>query len=488
MNDDQRACYAAFKAKDVRFDGRFFVGVASTGIYCRPVCLARLPKPENCSFHPSAAAAEQAGFRPCLLCRPELAPGNAPLDAAASLAQRAARLLEDHCASEHRVDELARRLGCSDRHLRRVFAAAYHVTPIQYLQTCRLLLAKQLLTDSALPVIDVAMAAGFGSLRRFNALFARQYRMAPSALRRQAGPSGAAADAVTLALGYRPPYRWEAQLAFLAARAIPGVEQVADGEYRRAVCLPDAAGKPLSGWLRVGHRPEKRVLTVAVDAALLPVLPRVLARVRHLFDLGCDPDAVYETLAPINALRPGAVVLGTRLPGCFDPFEMAVRAVLGQQITVKAAATLATRLVAAHGIPVVTGIAGLSHVFPSPQGIVALGDGVGDALGGLGITGARARTIQALARLFADGAIDWDGGAEPAAVVETLQRVPGIGPWTAQYIALRALGWPDAFPHADYGLGQALAPRTPREILALAEAWRPWRGYATINLWHSLAA
>lgn len=486
LEGKDRAWYAAFKAKDARFDGRVFMGVSSTGIYCRPVCRAKLPKAENCTFYATAAAAEQAGFRPCLICRPELAPGNAPVDATSSLARRAARLLEESCGSEQSIGELASRLGCTDRHLRRVFTAEYSVSPVQYLQTCRLLLAKSLMTDTDLSVIEVAMAAGFGSLRRFNDLFKKQYRLAPTALRRQAGGAKGQDRSMTLALGYRPPYQWQQMLDFLALRAIPGVEAIRDGEYLRTVHFENGEQRHVYGWVRVGHRPQKNVLTVTVDAALLPVLPQVLARIRHLFDLYCDPDAVYEILASMNNIHPGLCVPGTRLPGSFDPFEMAVRAVLGQQITVKGARTLAARLVETYGVPIQTGIEGLTHAFPSPKDIIALDGPIGNHLGPLGITGARANTILELARAFVQADIDFEFCAQPEIEVQKLMTVPGIGPWTAQYIAMRAMGWPDAFPYTDYGVKKALEPRTPKEILDLAEAWRPWRSYATINLWNFL--
>ena len=490
LSTEHRACYTAFKAKDVRFDGRFFVGVSSTGIYCRPVCRAKMPKPENCTFYESAAEAEQAGFRPCLLCRPELAPGSAPgfvpVDAVASLAHRAARMLEENCGSGQNLEEFVQRLGCSDRHLRRAFAAEYKVSPVQYLQTCRLLLAKNLLTDTGLSVTDVAMAAGFGSLRRFNDLFKKQYRLAPTALRRQAAGAEESGGNVTLALGYRPPYLWPQMLDFLAHRAIPGVEAVRDGEYLRTVRFVSGKNKDVCGWIRVGHRPKKNALAVTVDSALLPVLPHVLARVRHLFDLYCEPDAVYETLTAMNAVRPGLCVPGTRLPGCVDPFEMTVRAVLGQQITVKAARTLAGRFAETFGTPVAAEIDGLTRVFPSPAKILALEGPVADHLGPLGITGARARTILKLAETLARGEIDFTPGAQPEQEMQKLLSIPGIGAWTAQYIAMRGMGWPDAFPHTDYGVKKALSPLPEGEILAMAEAWRPWRSYATINLWNSL--
>jgi AraC family transcriptional regulator, regulatory protein of adaptative response / DNA-3-methyladenine glycosylase II len=325
LDGEDRAWYVALKSKDTRFDGRFFVGVTSTGIYCRPICRAKLPKPENCTFYATAAEAEQAGFRPCLLCRPEIAPGFAPIDATASLARKAARLIEENCGSNESLTELASRLGCTDRHLRRAFTGEYNVSPMQYLQTCRLLLAKSLLTDTSLSMIDVAIAAGFGSLRRFNALFKEHYHLAPTALRGRASWTKEQDNGITLALGYRPPYQWQQILDFLSLRAIPGVETISDGKYCRTVHFVTREQRHVFGCVRVGHQPQKNVLTVAVDATLLPVLPQVLSRIRHLFDLYCDPDAIYETLETMNDIHPGFCIPGKRLPGCFDAFEMSVR-------------------------------------------------------------------------------------------------------------------------------------------------------------------
>ena len=486
MKNNDSTRYKLFKAKDARFDGRFFVGVASTGIYCRPICPARLPKPENCTFYDTAAAAERAGFRPCMLCRPELAPGAAPVDAARSLALRAARMLEENSNKNLTLEQIAERLGCSTRHLRRVFAAEYAVTPVQYLQTCRLLLAKNLLTSTELAVIEVATAAGFGSLRRFNDLFKERYRLTPTELRRGSGKNSGGGSGITLGLGYRQPYRWEPLLEFLAARTIPGVEMVKDGEYYRTARFTASGNRRLCGWIKVANRPEKSMLEATVDPTLLPVLPQVMAKLRQQFDLYCQPDAVYETLASMNAIRPNMCVPGVRLPGSFDAFEMAVRAVLGQQITVKAARTLVTRLVEAYGVPLQTDIEGLSHTFPAPEEIAAWGADIGNKLGTLGITGARSRTIGALAEALARKTITLDFAAEPEEEMQKLLTIPGIGAWTANYIAMRAMSWPDAFPHTDYGVKKALAPRTEKEIFALAEAWRPWRAYATINLWNSL--
>jgi AraC family transcriptional regulator of adaptative response / DNA-3-methyladenine glycosylase II len=485
MLENKSGLYAAFAAKDARFDGRVFVGISSTGIYCRPVCRAKQPKIDNCTFYHTAAEAEQAGYRPCLLCRPELAPGASIADATANLACRAARMLEKYCGSGLGMDELAGRLGCTDRHLRRVFAAEYNVSPVQYLQTCRLLLAKNLLTDTSLSVLDVAMAAGFGSLRRFNDLFKKNYNLSPTALRKQTKEKKHDGG-VTLALGYRPPYRWDEMLGFLAGRAITGVDLAKNGEYMRTVHLTTAEGKHVYGWVRVGNRPQKNALAVTVSETLLPVLPQILARVRHLFDLHCDPDAVYETLRAMNSIRSGLCVLGTRLPGSFDAFEMAVRSVLGQQITVKAASTLAARIIYAYGEPIQTGIEGLTHIFPSPEDILTLDGPIENRLGPLGVTAARSKTIYELARAIVQGEIDLDLPARPEEEMKKLMAIRGIGGWTAQYIAMRAMEWPDAFLETDAGVKKALGLHTSKDLLAMAEPWKPWRSYATINLWNAL--
>ncbi len=483
---DTRACRAALKAKDARFDGRFFVGVSSTGIYCRPVCPAKLPKEENCTFYESAAAAEQAGYRPCLMCRPELAPGAALIDAGSALACRAARLLEEHCGSGQSTEEYARRLGCSDRHLRRIFAAAFKVAPVQYIQTCRLLLAKSLLTDTDLSATDVAMAAGFGSLRRFNALFRKQYRLSPTALRRRASSAKEHAGEVALLLGYRPPYQWRHIIGFLAERACPGVEIVNGDSYLRTVHCVSGAQKHVYGLLRVGHLPEKNALAVTLSSALLPALPRLLARVRTLFDLHCCPDVIYETLAAMNTLRPGLCAPGIRLPGCFEPFETAVRAILEQRATVREAGALTGKLAQTYGTPVETGVDGLTHAFPTAHDIAALPGDLTDHLGPLGIPEDRAAGISALAQKIATGELDFTSRVQEEAEMETLTSIPGIGARTAQHIAMRAGGCPDAFPHTDPGVRKALAPLSEEEILKTAEAWRPWRAYATMNLWNSL--
>ncbi len=486
MIKDDNGLYEAFIAKDARFDGRFFVGISSTGIYCRPVCRARKPKLENCTFYHTAAEAEQAGFRPCLLCRPELAPGSSITDATATLARRAAKMLEENCGSGQSLRELAIQLGCTDRHLRRAFAVEYNVSPVQYLQTCRLLLAKNLLTDTNMSVINVAMAAGFGSLRRFNDLFKKHYQLSPTDLRRKMPEGKVQSSEITVTLGYRPPYRFEAMLRFLAARAIPGIEVISDEQYMRTVHLRDAAGNHVYGWIQITHKPQRNSLNVTIPETLLPILPQVLGKVRRMFDLNCDPESVYERLASMNDIRPGLSVLGVRLPGSFDVFEMSVRAVLGQQITVKAARTIAARMAETFGMPVQTNIEGLTHVFPSPEDILTLEGPIENHLGPLGVIATRARTIHALASAIAQEEIDFNLPSQPEKEMKKLLAIPGIGHWTAQYIAMRTMEWPDAFLETDAGVKKALAPLTPKELLEIAENWRPWRSYATINLWNTL--
>lgn len=407
-------------------------------------------------------------------------------DSTPTLAVRAARMLEECCGNELTIEEIAFRLGCTDRHLRRAFLKEFGVSPVNYLQTCKLQLAKTLLADTNLPVVEISHAAGFGSLRRFNDLFKKHYSLAPTALRGQVRPEPGRDGNVTLSLPYRPPYRWDALFRFLVTRVISGVEAVHDNEYRRTVRLAQNDGKEFLGCIRVGDNSAAKALTVAVDSSLLPVLPRVLGRVRHMFDLACYPEQVHASLASMNAIRPGLSIPGTRIPGCFDPFEMAVRAVLAQQITVKGARTLAARLVERLGVPLETGIEGLTRVFPSSREIAMLGGRIGDRLGPLGIIGARARTILELARRHASGEIELTPCVEPEREIEKLLRIPGIGPWTAHYIAMRAMGWTDAFLDTDYGVKKALEPRAGKELLALAESWRPWRSYATVSLWNSL--
>ena len=481
MTLDLHTCYRALRARDARFDGRFFVAVSSTRIYCRPVCTVKPPKRENCRFYPSAAAAETAGYRPCLRCRPELAPGNASVDATTRLAQAAASMMEDGTLDSAGLDTLATRLGITDRHLRRAFGAEFGVSPVQFAQTQRLLLAKRLLTDTALPITDVAFASGFGSVRRFNALFQQRYRLKPGQLRtsrRSAARVSGALDALDFELSFRPPFDWRALSAFLAARTIAGVEAAEDGRYRRTVRIV-LDGKEHHGWLSVGISPKKPTLRVSVSASLAKVVPPVLSRVKVLMDLACNPAEVAKTLGPLTRRHPGL-----RVPGAFDGFEMAVRAILGQQVTVAGARTLAGRFAERFGDTIETPFGSLTRLFPTANHIAAQS---AESIASLGMPAARARTIAALARAVADKHVTLTPSADVETTLVALRAVPGIGEWTAQYIAMRALSWPDAFPHTDLGLMKALGHTNARRLLAAGEAWRPWRAYAVMHLWQSLS-
>ncbi|MBE7941743.1 MULTISPECIES: Ada metal-binding domain-containing protein [Ramlibacter] len=481
------ACYLALKAKDARFDGLFFTGVTSTGIYCRPVCRVRTPRRENCRFFAHAAQAELAGFRPCLRCRPEIAP-RAPRwslqDAGAMLAQQALALLDEPEAwpdGPPGPARLAARLGVSDRHLRRLFEAEFGVSPVQALQTRRLLAAKQLLADTALPVAQVARLAGFASLRRFNAAFAAHYRLSPTRLRRE-GAAGAASG-LTVRLGLRPPCDVQALLGFFATRALPGVEHVQPeaGRMARTLAL-ESGGRRHTGWVAVEFEPGATGLRLLVSDSLREVLPRVIRRTRAALDLDADPAAIAAVL---HARFPQGD--GLRVPGSFCGFELAVRAILGQQVTVAAARTFARRLVERFGEAVDTPDPLLTRCFPSAQ---ALAGASGDALGALGIVRQRQAAILALAREVAEGRLALHLGAELQPTLQALRALPGVGDWTAQYTAMRALRWPDAFPAGDVALHKALGvagEKNPaRAAEAASQAWRPWRSYAVIRAWAGL--
>jgi AraC family transcriptional regulator of adaptative response / DNA-3-methyladenine glycosylase II len=485
LQDD--ACYLALKARDARFDGRFFIAVTSTGIYCRPVCKVRIPRRENCRFFSLAAQCESAGFRPCLRCRPELAPHSVTWsiqDASYILAHQAARLLDEPEAwggDAPSVEQLAVRLGVSDRHVRRIFEAHFGVSPVQYLQTRRLLTAKQLLADTDLPVTQVALVSGYASVRRFNAAFAQHYGLNPTQLRRHG--ASRSEHGVAVKLGYRPPYDVPAMLAFFRKRLIGGIEYVTDTGIGRTFSL-DAGGKRHTGWLAAEFDPARHQVVLRVSDSLREVLPLVIRRLRAALDLDADPQAINAVLH--DAFPQGD---GLRVPGALSGYELAVRAVLGQQITVAAARTLAQRMVDAFGDPIDTPLPELNRLFPHP-GVLAQASG--DALGQLGIVKQRQAAIVGIARAVADNRIQLHGGADVNATIAALKELPGIGDWTAQYIAMRALRWPDAFPAGDVALQSALGVRDARnparEAEAASQAWKPWRSYAVIRAWSSMPA
>ena len=479
---DRHRLYRALTSRDSRFDGVFFVGVTSTAIYCRPVCPAKTPKAANCRFFDTPQEAEHAGFRPCLRCRPELAPGSAPVDDAQRIAQLIVQRLEEgHLDEQTGLEEIADQFELSSRQIRRIVHKELGVPPIQLLLTRRLLLAKQLLSETTLPITDVAFASGFSSLRRFNDAFNRRYGMPPTRLRRKATDGAALiteSPAPTLLLSFRPPYDWTGVLAFLAARALKGVEQVTDTSYARTVHLGESRG-----WIRVTPSKKSHALVVEFTHSLTPVLPALLRRVRALFDLDARPDLIAKhlrrdaRLAAAVKARPGM-----RVPGAFNGFELGLRAILGQQVTVKAATTIACRFVEAFGEPIVTPFAELNRLTPVPARIAAASV---DDIARHGIIAARARSIIALARAQETGALCLDGGAHhnPDESIKRLAELPGIGQWTAHYIAMRALRWPDAFPKEDIAIRTNLGGVTAKEAEALSQAWRPWRSYAVMHTW-----
>lgn len=478
---DRQTCEQARLTRDARFDGLFFTAVTTTRIYCRPVCPAPAPKPSNVRYYANAAAAEAAGFRPCLRCRPELAPGNALWRRGEHAVARALKLIDDGLLAEQPLGALALRVGVGSRQLRRLFVTHLGAPPIDVHTTHRLLFAKQLLTETVLPVTEVALASGFRSLRRFNAAFAKANRIAPRELRRQ--PRAVTGEALVLRLGYRPPYDFTALLAFLRTRALPGVEVVDEHAYARVFGTTTA-----QGWLRLSAWPDgEHALRLELHGAPPDQMLPLVTRLRRMFDLDADPQAIAVTLGATTVLKPLLRKRpGLRLPGGWDGFEIAVRSVLGQQVSVAAARTLATRIVQRFGEPLDDAPApGLERLFPTPQRLA-------DAdLHEIGVTNARAATIRALAGALLDGHVDFRRELPLEAFVARWMALPGIGAWTAHYIAMRALSHPDAFPAADLILRRAAAGDGPelttRALEVLAEAWRPWRAYAVMHLWRSTA-
>jgi AraC family transcriptional regulator of adaptative response / DNA-3-methyladenine glycosylase II len=498
------ACYRAMQAHDARFDGSFFTAVTSTGIYCRPICRVRTPLRENCRFFRHAAQAEAAGFRPCLRCRPELAPRAASWsteDASTILALQAARLIDEpdawHVDGPGAAD-VAMRLGVSDRHLRRIFETRFGVSPLQYLQTRRLLAAKQLIADTPLPMAQVAHASGFASVRRFNAAFVAHYGLNPSAMRRAGRPSASGAGddgngngngnggdieagAIEVRLGFRPPFDMDAMFEFHARHALKGMETGgadASTPFTRTLRIVQA-GQAHTGWLRLRFDAEHEQVRLSVSDSLAIVLPVVISRVRALLDLDAEPMAINAVL---NGPFPQGD--GLRVPGTLDGFEMAVRIVLGQQISVAAARTIGGRLVTAFGEPIATPFDGIDRLFPTPEALLAASS---EALGHLGIVRQRQGALQALARETIAGRLALHPGADVGATLAALHALPGVGDWTAQCIAMRALRWPDAFPSGDVALQKAMGVATARAAAEASLAWRPWRSYAVLRAWQTLA-
>lgn len=476
---DRRALDRARISRDPRFDGKFFIAVTSTGIYCRPICPSPTSKSANVLYYPTAAAAAEAGFRPCLRCRPEAAPGTPAWLGTSAVVRRALRLIHEGALDDASVEDLASRVGVGSRHLHRLFVRHVGASPIAVAQTRRLHFAKRLLDETHLSMTEIALAAGFGSLRRFNDAFHDTYGKSPRELRRQrgGGTPSVGRDEVVLKLAFRPPYDWAQVRDFLAARAIPGIERVDARGYARSVICDDGFAT-----VRVQPLPHEDSLQLSVRGAVPAALFQISMAARRAFDLGADPALIAlafksdPLLAPLVRRRPGL-----RIPGTWDPFECAVRAVIGQGISVAAARTLGARLVLRLGRVIPGGTDGLTHFFPSPA-IIASSN-----VDGLGLSRARAGTLVALARAVIYGGLDF--GAPVEDVMAALASLPGIGEWTAQYVALRSLGDPDALPAPDlvlkYRAASTSVPLTAGALTKRAEAWRPWRSYAVMHLWCS---
>jgi AraC family transcriptional regulator of adaptative response / DNA-3-methyladenine glycosylase II len=476
MELDRSVYSKARRTRDPRFDGRFFIAVLSTRIYCRSICPAPAAKERNVRYFATAAAAAEAGFRPCLRCRPECSPGTPGWMGTSTTVARALRLIGESPMEETRVEALAHRLGIDSRHLRRLFLRHLGAPPKTVIQTRRLHFAKKLIDETTLPMGQIALSAGFGSVRRFNTIIRQTYQRTPTEIRTIArNRATVPANEYLFRLRFRPPFQWGALLAFLRPRATPGVEVVASGCYRRTIALGG-----LSGSVEVALLEKRDELAVRIRFPDPRHLFLVIERIRGMFDLNADPAVIAAELGEDGLLAPFlAVEPGLRVPGSWDGFELSVRAILGQQVTVAGASTLCGRLVQAYGTPVAAG-PGLTHLFPSPEAL-AQADG-----STLGVPRARTETIRALARAVSEGRLSFNGVLDVNAFLARLRGISGIGDWTAQYVAMRALGEPDAFPAGDLGLLRATGLRSWRQLAHRAEAWRPWRAYAAMYLWRML--
>jgi AraC family transcriptional regulator of adaptative response / DNA-3-methyladenine glycosylase II len=473
MNLDWQTCSRARVTRDARFDGKFFIAVLSTRIYCRPICPVRTVKESSVRYYPSAAAAAEAGFRPCLRCRPESCPGTPAWMGTSSTVTRALRLIGESGLEDGGVEVLAEHLGIGSRHLRRLFLRHLGATPIAVAQTRRLHFAKKLIDETRLPMSQIALASGFGCVRRFNAGIRKVYNRTPTQIRHLARLKDIQSENQYLfRLHFRPPYHWEGILEFLAARATPGVEVVERGSYRRTI-----SWNGRDGYFEVSPDQGRDALVVRIEFSDPHSLFFIIERIRAMFDLNADWQAIVRSLRT-DPLLAGPVKAdpGLRVPGCWNGFELATRAILGQQITVKGATALAGRMVSSFGKPF-SAASGLTHLFPQPE---VLADA---KLSSIGLPGARAETIRALARAVCDRRISFEGVVDSDALLNRLCEIPGIGKWTAQYVAMRALTEPDAFPIGDLGLLRATALASSRELEHRAEAWRPWRAYAAMYLW-----
>ena len=474
MNLDWQVCSRARLSRDARFDGKFFIGVLTSKVYCRSICPAPTAKEKNVRYYPTAAAAAEAGFRPCLRCRPECSPGTPAWLGTSNTVSRALRLIDESALEDGGVEGLAERLGVGSRHLRRLFLRHLGATPSAVSHTRRLHFAKKLIDETTLPMTQVAMASGFGCVRRFNASIRDFFHRTPTQIRRLARRTSTGAENEYLfRLRFRPPYNWNGMLAFLAPRSTPGVEVVADGCYRRTIAMNGECG-----WFELSFDETNNTLVTRVQFGDPRSLFLITEKIRAMFDLNADWAEIVKCLRadPLMAKRVAAQP-GLRVPGCWDGFELATRAILGQQVSVKGATTLAGRLVARFGRSV-QGANGLTHLFPTAENLIQAD------LADIGLPRARAETIRALARAVCERRLSFDGIVDSSEFLARLCEIPGVGQWTAQYVAMRALREPDAFPCGDLGLLHAVKLTSARELAQRSEAWRPWRAYAVMYLWN----
>jgi AraC family transcriptional regulator of adaptative response / DNA-3-methyladenine glycosylase II len=479
---EEAICEQARLARDPRYDGRFFIGVTSTGIYCRPICPSPHARREHVRFFPSAAAAQDAGFRPCLRCRPEVAPGSSVWRGPSEIVRNALRLISEGALDTGDVEGLAARVGVSARHLSRLFQQHLGARPIAVAQARRLHFAKQLITDTQLPMSQVALASGYGSLRRFNAALLEAYHRSPTELRNfgRTGRPRREPDEYVFHLAYRPPYDWDSLLAFLEARATPGVESVKDGWYHRSIRLGAQ-----NGFLSVAPKPDLHMLEVRIRFPDPSQLMEIISRVRTMFDLAADPEIITRHLSRDPLLEPFVRQFpGLRVPGAWEGFEMTVRAILGQQVSVRGATTLAGRLAERFGQPLPSsGIAGVDRCFPD-AGELAEADI-------RGLPDSRRWAIRSLARAVVAHRIVFDAALTGGSLPACFQNINGIGEWTTQYVAMRVLNDPNAFPAGDRVLRRAAGQGvllTERALAERARAWIPWRAYAAMYLWRGTTA
>jgi AraC family transcriptional regulator, regulatory protein of adaptative response / DNA-3-methyladenine glycosylase II len=480
--NDTEACYRAVKSRDRRFDGVFYIAVRTTGIYCRPSCPATTPHLKNVTFFRTAAAAQGAGYRACRRCLPDATPGSPEWDMSADVAGRAMRLISDGLVEREGVEGLAARIGYSSRHLTRLLTAEVGAGPLALARAKRAQTARTLIETSTMAFTDIAFASGFASVRQFNDTLREVYASSPTDLRGRSRVSRTSASRLELRLAVRAPFNATELLEFLRLRVVAGVEAAGEDWYARSLRLPHGyAVARLDFGNLTGRGGTTEFVGCSLQMSDLRDLSSAVERCRRLIDADCDPVAVDDELggdpmlAPLVRRHPGL-----RVPGHVDGDEIAVRAVLGQQITVKAAASAAAKLTQLYGEPVATGIDGLTHLFPSSATLAGVDPET------LLMPRARGRALTNLCRALAEGELALDRSMERRAAREALIALPGIGPWTADYIAMRALGDPDVFLPTDIGVKHALADRYP-EAARIAEAWRPWRSYALLHLWTSLS-